>query len=394
MNKSSDHSIVVYLSTYPPRKCGIATFTQDLSTAIDKVANPRIKAKIIALNDNGNSYNYSDDVIFQINDTNTEDYLKVAQRINENDKIKLVSVQHEFKIFGSDYGEHLLVFLEAVKKPVIITLHSVLPSPSDYRKKIVKSIANKSACLVVMNKFAVEILRTDYALKDSKIIVIPHGIHDVLYKPNMPIKKYLGYADKQLLISFGFLRPGRKERSSGRGYEYVIDALPKIINKFPNVLYLIIGITHPKTLKKEGEKYRYFLENKVKELSLEKNVKFINRYVTLEELIQFLQATDIYISSSLNPDQIVSGTLAYAMGCGRAIVSTPFLHAKEIVSQERGLLVKFRDSELFADAIIKILSDPGLKEEMGRNAYSYTRHMTWSSVALDYKKVFDNYIKI
>ena len=171
-----------------------------------------------------------------------------------------------------------------------------------------------------------------------------------------------------------------------------MDAFPDIIKKFPNVLYLIIGVTHPNTLKQEGEKYRHFLENKVKELGLEKNVKFINKYVTLTELIEFLQATDIYIASSLNQGQIVSGTLSYAMGCGRAVVATHFLHSKDIVTPERGILVEFNDSKSIADAIIKILSDPGLKEKMERNAYEFTRQMVWHNVALEYKKIFDDCI--
>lgn len=393
MKKYTDQSIVVYLSTYPPRKCGIATFTEDLSGAIDKIANPRLKSKIFALNNNGNSYNYSDDVIFQINDTNVQDYLDAAQMINENEKIKLVSVQHEFKIFGSDYGENLLAFLEAVKKPVIITFHTVLPGPSEQRKKIVQSIAQHSESLIVMSKFAVEILKKDYGV-DSKITVIPHGIHDVPYKSNISIKQELGYEDKQIITSFGFLRPGRKERSSGRGYEYILDSLPNVIKKFPNLMYLIIGITHPNTIKVEGEKYRNFLESKVKELGLEKNVKFINKFLPLKELLRYIQATDIYISPTLNLNQIVSGTLSYAMGCGRAIIATPFLYARDIVNPERGILVKLGDPKSFADAMIKILSNPKLRESMGKNAYKYTRHMVWNNVALSYINLFNEYLNI
>ena len=388
-------NFIVYLGTHPPRKCGIATFTQDLTTAMDKIINPKIKSKIAALNDNGN-YNYPNEVLYQIRDIDAEDYIKVAQKINENDKIKLVSVQHEFKIFGSDYGENLLVFLEALKKPVITTFHTVLHDPSGQRKKIIQSIARHSKYLVVMNKLAVEILKKDYDLENSKIVVIPHGIHDVPYKKNTNLKKDLGYANKQLITSFGFLRPGRgvgrRVRSSGRGYEYVLDALPDVIKQFPNLLYLIIGITHPNTLKREGEKYRYFLENKVKELGLEKNVKFINKYIRLEKLIKLLQASDIYISSSLNPDQITSGTLACAMGCGKAVISTPFLHAKAIVNEERGLLAEFKNPKSFTDAIIKLLSNSSLRKRMEKNVYSYTRHMTWENVALNYIKIFKKYM--
>ena len=385
-------NFIAYLSTYPPRRCGIATFTQDLSTAFDTVANPEIKSKIIALNDNGNPYEYSDDVIFKINDVVKEDYLEAAQFINENDKIRLVSLQHEFKIFGSDYGKNLLVFLNEIKKPVITTFHTVLPYPSEHRKKIIQSIAEKSSFIVVMSEVAVEILRRDYGIKKSKIEVIPHGIPDVPYKPNTEIKKILGYEGKLLISSFGLLRPGRGDRSSGKGYENVLEALPIVIKKFPNLIYLIIGVTHPKTLKAEGEKYRLFLENKVKELDLENNVNFINRYLTLKEIIELLQASDIYISSTNNPHQIVSGTISYAMGCGRAVVSTPTLYAKVVVNKDTGMLVEFDDSKSFVNAIIRFLSNPKLKENMGRNSYEYTREMVWDKVAAGYKSLFERYM--
>ena len=234
-------SFIAYVSTYPPRKCGIATFTQDLSMAMDKLYKPSLKSKIVSLNDNGNFYDYSNDVLYKINDICAEDYIKIAQRINENDKIKLVNIQHEFKIFGSDYGENLLLFLEAVEKPIITTLHNVFPAPSQHRRVVIEAIARHSACLIVMSQLAVKILVQDYDLEESKIVVIPHGVHEVPYENDENLKKSLGYQDKILLTSFGFLRPDSLRKSSGRGYEYVLDALPNIITQFPNVLYLIIG---------------------------------------------------------------------------------------------------------------------------------------------------------
>ncbi len=391
MKKYTDQSIVVYLSTYPTRKCGIATFTEDLSGAIDKIANPRLKSKIFALNNNGNSYNYSDDVIFQIEENSVQDYKEIAKKIHAMDNVQAVSIQHEFKLYGSDHGENLLSFIEEIKKPVITTFHTVLPYPSEKRKNIVRSIVEKSEYVVVMAKKAIEILREHYDLPDSNIVVIPHGVHNVPFEVNGIGKERIGYKDKILLTSFGFLRPGRGERSSGKGYEYVLEALPKVIEKFPNVLYLIIGVTHSKTLKVEGEKYRYSLEKKVKDLGLENHVKFINKYLSLDQLLQYIKATDIYICSPQNPYQITSGTLAYAMSCGRATVSTPFIHAKEDVTPERGILVEFRDSKSFTDAIIKILSNSELKKKMERNAYEYTRHMTWPNTALSYMKLLNGH---
>ena len=389
MTSKTNQSFIAYMSTYPPRKCGIATFTQDLSRAMDKITNPKLKSKVIALNDNGNSYDYSDKVLYEIKNLDARDYIKTAQKINENASIKLVTVQHEFKIFGSDYGENLLAFLKAVKKPVITTFHTVLPGPSNLRKRIIQSIAKYSKQLIVMSKLAVEILKEDYDIEESKIIVIPHGIHEVDYEQNTIVKQRLGYEDRILLTSFGFLRQGRGARSSGRGYEHVLEALPNIITEFPNILYLIIGVTHPKYLKHEGEKYREYLMNKVKELGIEDNVMFINRYVDLNELFEYLKATDVYICSSLNPHQSSSGTLSYALGSGCAVISTPFLSAKELLTKNNGILLDdFKSSELISKAVINLLSNSKLRETMRKNAYDSTRKTTWSNVAESYKKVF------
>ncbi len=391
MKSKENQPSILFLSSYPPRKCGIATFTQDLSAAIDGLRDSGLKSKFIAINENGN-YEYSDDVIFQINENEVQDYIKTAKKINRMSNVRMVSIQHEFKLYGSDYGENLLSFLEVLEKPVVTTFHAVLPYPSEKRKEIVRKIAEKSKQVVVMADKAVEILREHYDLPDSKITVILHGIHNVHLGNNPSGKKKIRYENRILLTSFGFLRPGRGPRSSGRGYEYVIDAIPDIVKKFPNVLYLIIGVTHPKTIKREGEEYRNFLENKVKDLGLEDHVKFINKYVSLDELFSYLKASDIYICSSVNPHQITSGTLAYAMGCGCAVVSTPFFHAKEAVTTDRGILLDdFNNPELFSEAIIKILSNPSLRESMEKNAYEYTRKMTWPMVAESYIKVFNKY---
>ncbi|UCC91862.1 MAG: glycosyltransferase [Candidatus Aenigmatarchaeota archaeon] len=390
VKSEENQPLILFLSSYPPRKCGIATFTQDLSVAVDQLPNSGLKSKFIAINDNGN-YEYPDDVIFQIREKEVEDYVKTAKKINSMPNVRQVSIQHEFNLYGSEHGDNLLSFLEVLEKPVVTTFHAVLPYPSEKRKWIVQSIAEKSTHIVVMTNKAVEILREHYGVSDSKITVIPHAIHDVPTGKNPHGKGKLKHGNRILLTSFGFLRPGRGARSSGRGYEYVIDAMPYIVEKFPNVLYLIIGVTHPKTIKREGEKYRNFLESKVRDMGLEEHVKFINRYISLDELFTYLKATDIYICSSLNPHQITSGTLSYAMSCGCAVVSTPFLHAKEAVTPERGILLEdFRKPKLFSEAVVKILSIPSLKEKAGKNAYEYTRQMTWQNVAASYIKVLNN----
>jgi|SRR3989344_68304 len=380
------------MGTYLPRRCGIATFTYDLSQAVEKAYNNTIGSSIIAMNTEDESIEYPPNVDFQIQDSSIQDYLRVAKDINDNKKIKVISIQHEFKIFGSDYGEPLLTFLKKIEKPVIITMHTVLPKPSDYRKKIVQLLSEKCSQIVVMNQFAVDILHKDYGIKRSKISVIPHGIHEVKFGDNRNMKKQWGFQNRRLITSFGFMRPGRGDRSSGRGYEYILEILPEIMKRFPDVLYVIAGVTHPNTLKCEGEQYRNILMEEVRRKGLQKNVKFINKFLSLTELLSLLKSTDVYISSNQNPFQITSGTLSYAMGCGRAVVSTPFLHAKEIINEKRGFLAKFDDSKSFKDAILALLGNPILKKRMEKNAYLFTRHMTWQNVGKQYQKLFNRYL--
>ena len=384
--KKEAEPFILYMATYPPRECGIATFTRDVSEAIDRRFFPILKSKILAMNNNGtNIYNYSKKVNLQISDTEITDYLTSAKIINQSPQIKLVNIQHEFGIFGGEYGEYLLPFLEILKKPIVITFHSVLPNPNDKLKKVVKEIAKRVNSIIVMTKEAVKILTKDYQIK-TRIDIIPHGIPNIPFESQNREKRNLGLKDKIILSSFGMIGPGK-------GYEYVIDSLPEVVRKYPNLLYIMVGETHPMVRKREGEKYRNFLESKVKDLKLQKHVKFYNKYVALSEIIQYLKATNIYLSPSDNPNQITSGTLSYAMGCGRAIISTPFLHAKDIVTENRGRLVEFQNPDSFKEALLEILGNSALRKEMERNAYHYTRHMTWQNVAMSYGRVFKEILK-
>ncbi len=377
---------ILYMATYPPRECGIATFTKDISESIDRRFFPTLRSRVLAMNNNGtNIYNYSKKVMMQLSDTEITDYLTTANQINQNKNIKLVNIQHEFGIFGGEYGEYLLPFLEILNKPVVITFHSVLPSPNEKLRKIVREISKRVNAIIVMTKKAVQILRNDYNIK-TRIYIIPHGIPNTSFETQKREKRNFGLQNKIVLSSFGMIGPGK-------GYEYAIEALPEIVKRYPNLLYIIVGETHPMVRKKEGEKYRNFLESRVKELKLQKNVKFYNKYVNLSEIIQYLKATDIYLSTSDNPNQITSGTLSYAMGCGRAVISTPFLHAQDIVTENRGRLIKFKEPESFKEAILEILENNSLKKEMERNAYHYTRHMTWQNVAMSYGRVFKEILK-
>ena len=380
-----EEQCILFMSTFPPRECGIATFCQDLVKAIDERCHPNIKSLILAMNRNGtNTYNYSKKVGFQLNDSDIDQYISLAKKINKINKIKLVNIQHEFGIFGGEYGSYLNAFLEILEKPVVITFHSILPDPDIQLKKTVQSIAKRVNAFIVMSNKGKEILRTIYGLKND-IYVIHHGIPYSPFGSGEKEKKYLGYKDRLILCSFGMI-------NRGKGYEYIIQSLPEVIKQFPNLLYFIIGETHPVVRKNDGEKYRNYLERKVKELGLENHVKFYNKYVKLEEIIMYLRACDVYISSGQNKNQITSGTLAYAQGCGRPVISTPFLHAMEDITPDTGILTKFKDSKSFTQALITLLSKPELRKELGKNAYHLTRNRTWENVAAEYTKVFRTYI--
>ena len=265
------------MGTFPPRECGIATFTKDLVTAMDNKFSPTIKSKILALNKNSvNFYNYSEDVIYQIDDTNIKEYIEVAKKINENELIKLVNIQHEFGLFGGTYGDYIIPFLAIVRKPVVITFHSVLPTPNEKLRSVVRAIADRVDCIIVMNSKAIDILQKDYFITKD-IVVVPHGIPTVAFNSAYEQKVKLGYKDKILLSSFGLM-------SAGKGYENIIEALPEVIKVFPNLLYIIMGQTHPTVRKNEGEIYRNKLEEMVKKLNLNNHVKFYNKYLDIKEI--------------------------------------------------------------------------------------------------------------
>jgi glycosyltransferase involved in cell wall biosynthesis len=384
---SHKQDTILFMSTFPPRECGIATFTKDLTSAIDKRISPKLKTKILALNSNGiNIYNYPKKVVLQQSDNDINAYIETAKKINSSPEIKLVCIQHEFGIFGGDTGDHLLAFLEVLDKPTVITFHSIIPNPDNRLKTIVKAISKRVKEIVVMTPTAQDILHKQYNI-DTSISLVPHGIPSVSLETQEKEKRKLGIQDKIILSSFGMI-------NSGKGYEYVISSLPEVIKKFPNLLYLIVGETHPVVRKKEGEAYRNLLDEKVKSLGLQNHVKFYNKYVTIDEIIKYLKATDIYISSSLDPNQITSGTLSYAMGSGRFVISTPFLHAKDAITPETGVLVDFEKPSSFSKEIISILENPDKKKMIEKETYHKTRHMTWPNVALSYEKIFRKYLDV
>ncbi len=376
---------IVYVSTFPPRECGMATFTEDLTAAMDDLLLPAIESKVVAVNtDDISRYHYPRKVIDEIGRSSQDEYSRTAETINAMDDVRLVNVQHEFGIFAGPLGSHIISFLEALKKPSIVTPHSILPSPEEEMYRVVRAIAEHASGLVAMTRHSKDLLISVYGIAEEKISLIPHGIHAMPYTSSVKPKSFLGFKKKVNLLTFGLL-------SRGKGLEYVIEALPEVVKAYPDLLYIILGVTHPNVLKEEGESYRNFLIQKVHDLKLTAHVNFYNEYVTLEELLQFLKAADIYISTSLNPNQTVSGTLSYALGTGRPVVSTCFAQAKELVTPEVGILVDFRNPHAYAQALITLLKDPALREQLGKNAYFRTRNMTWENVALEYLKLFSRH---
>jgi len=386
MSPNQNKSWIVYLSTFPPRQCGIATFTADLTNAIDQMFEPSVKSKIVAMNlTEVSNFPYSDKVILQISQPREEDYINAANKLNQLKKVKLVNIQHEFGVFGGEYGSHLLLLLKKLQKPIVTTLHTVLPTPDERMLNIVQAIMKYSKGIIVMTHPSREILEKDYGLDPDRIQVIPHGIHNIPYRTSKNAKSVLGFSGKLILSTFGFLSPGK-------GVEYVIEALPKVVAKFPSIQFLIIGVTHPVVLEQAGESYRNFLIKKVYELNLANHVSFYNTYFDINKLLQFLEATDVYLATSLNPNQTVSGTLSYALGSGRPVISTAFAQAKQDITKEVGILVDFKNPPAFTEAIIKLISNNELYLQIGKNAYFRTRHMAWENVAHSYLKYFSQFV--
>jgi glycosyltransferase involved in cell wall biosynthesis len=373
---------IAYLSTYPPRECGIATFTKDLIDAIDELNKLRPPA-VIAVNEKETIYNYDRKVKWQIERDSIDDYVRTARYVSSSD-VDLVNLQHEFGLFGGDYGEYINHFLDNVEKPVVTTLHTVQLDFDLRAQSVLRDIVAKSASIVVITRVALEILEKQ-GIACKKAVVIPHGCPYIPFVPSESVKESLGLKGRFVLSTFGLI-------SRGKGIEYAIRALPAVVEREPRIIYLIIGETHPEVRKNEGESYRKKLMRLVEELQLEKHVRFHNRFLAKRELIKYLQATDVYLTPYISPNQISSGTLVYALGAGRAVVSTPYLHAKDVLAEGCGLFCKFKDPNSIAACIDKLL-DENLKKTMQRKAYKRSRRFVWSNVAKEYFKLFNQIIK-
>jgi len=375
-----------FLSSYPPRECGIATFTKDLVTSIEKKKNPGIDCKIAAVNESlYNRYSYPKEVNIQIDQDDHESYFEAAEKLNKSKRSRVVCMQHEFGLFGGDFGEYIIPFLEELEKPVVTTFHSILPGNPGierHRKYVVKKICQNSDKIVSISGYGKEILINQYGISEDKIAVVPHGVPKVPFRENEKAKKELGLHGKKVLSTFGLM-------DRRKGIHYAIRAMPRIIEENPDAIYLVIGETHPVVRKHQGERYRNYLRKLVKQLNLKDHVMFENRFLSLEELCKYLQATDVYITPYYDPNQISSGTLAYAVGSGTACVATPFLYAKDVLRHGRGLIVKFKSSRCMAESVNKVLSNRKLRLRLERNAFNYTRGWQWPEIGESYLDLFN-----
>lgn len=370
---------VAMVGTYVPRKCGLATFTHDLAGALEAelVTCP---VTVVAMDDTDKGYAYSKRVKFQIRQSSLPDYLRAAEYLNVN-QADLAVVQHEYGIFGGRSGGHVLHLVRNLRMPVVTVLHTVLTEPSEQQRSILVELAEHSEQMVVMTDKGREILRDVYDVPDAKITRIPHGIPDFAFVDPSFYKDTFGVESRTVLLSFGLLHPGK-------GFELVIQALPEVLKRHPNLIYIILGATHPHVIKHTGDAYRHSLHQLVGRLGLESHVRFDNKYTGSDELCRYIGAADLFISPYLSPDQITSGTLSYAVGAGKAVISTPYWHAEELLAGGRGRLVPFGDANAMARTIIGVLDDEPERNAMRKRAYQFGRQMVWKEVARGYVDLF------
>ncbi len=371
---------IAFIGNYLPRQCGIATFTTDLCEAIASQY-PDSSCMAVPVNDTEGGYDYPARVRFELTENDIDSYRRAADFLNINN-VHMVSLQHEYGIFGGRAGSHILALLRDVRMPVVTTLHTVLKQPNQDQQRVLEEVASLSDRLVVMSERAAEFLRDIYNVPAEKIDIIPHGIPDVPFVDPSFHKDVFGVEGKTVLLSFGLLSPNK-------GIENVISALPGILKDHPNVVYMVLGATHPHVLREDGESYRLRLQSLARAKGVESNVIFYNRFVGSDELNQFIGSADIYITPYLEPAQIVSGTLAYTLGAGKAVVSTPYWYAEEMLADERGVLVPFRDPDALASAVNDLLDNEAKRHSMRKRAYLYGRQMIWSEVAHRYMESFE-----
>ena len=380
MKETSKVRKIAFVSDHLPRMCGIATFTSDLLVAV-ATAHPQNECLSVAVNDIKGGYEYPEAVRFEIEEQDLSSYLRAADFLNISN-VDVVCLQHEFGIFGGRAGGHILALLRELRMPVVTTLHTILREPMADQRRVMQELIALSTRLVVMTERGRQMLQDVYQAPPAKIDLIPHGIPDVGFVDPTYFKDQFGVEGRVVLLTFGLLSPNK-------GIEYVLNALPQILAEFPDVVYIVLGATHPNELREHGETYRLSLEILAKKNKIEKNVIFYNQFVNLENLKEFIGAADLYITPYLNEAQITSGTLAYTFGAGKAVVSTPYWHAAELLAEDRGVLVPFANAEAIAREVTGLLRDDTRRHAIRKNAYRMGREMIWSNVAQLYMRSFE-----
>lgn len=383
MNDTASNSKILFISSFPPTECGIATYTTDVINALSKKFSKSFTCIKCDLNRGIQTGSTSE---YTLNPEVREDYTTLAQEVNLDSSIALIHIQHEFGLFGGSYGTYLFDFLKLINKPVILTFHTVLPDPEEELKAVVKDLVSHAASIFVMTRTSVKILEEEYQIEPQKIEYVPHGTHLIKWVDSEELKEKYGYKGRILLSTFGLL-------GSGKSIETALKALPEIIKHTPEVLYLIIGKTHPNNIQNNTDEYRDYLVNLVEELDISKHVIFINRYLELSELLELLWATDIYLFTSKDPNQAISGTFAYAMSCACPIIATSIPHTREILTKDYGYIIKIGDSEHLSKACIELLSDKNLRETMGMRAFQKANTTIWENVSIIHAKLYNQTIK-
>ena len=375
---------VILVGSYLPRRCGIATFTYDLTHSLANIIGQE-RCRVVAVNNRPEGYSYPQEVSFEIQQDRIQDYQRAAEYINFSNA-RLVCLQHEFGIFGGRAGTYLSSLIDNLRKPLVTTLHTVIKEPTPEYREAMDNVVRQSQMLVVMSETGASILQEVYGVDSERIAIIPHGVPDVHFVDPNFFKDQLGVEGRFVILTFGLINPNK-------GIEVMLEALPPVVERHPEVTYIVLGATHPEVARTHGEKYRLSLERKARDLGLQSNVVFQNRFVDIAELCDYICASDLYVTPYLSQEQIVSGTLAYAVGAGKAVISTPYWYAKEVLDDGRGVLVGFRNVAELSKALLDLIDNPVQLHRMRKKAYEFGRRMVWEKVANRYVELFQKVVQ-